>query len=299
MYAFRDCQKLTKVIIPEGVETIEDYTFMFCYSLAEVNLPGSVTAIGVNAFRYCGFTSIALPENLQSIGNGALSGCENLVSVVIPESVTSIGGGVFEGCTNLTSVTFPQHITTIPELTFQNCTGLVSFDIPQQITEIGSLAFYGCTELASVTISKSITNIEEYAFNGCTGLKEVSVEWETPLSIQETVFSEVDLLLCTLKVPQGTVTDYRNAPVWKDFGRFIESENGQTSINDLQTDNICITTNNGTVIIKNAEQMPVRIYTVNGVCCVSVSKASAFEVFPLPAGVYVVRAGEINWKVIV
>ncbi len=299
MYAFKDCQKITEITIPEGVSSIEENVFLFCYSLANVTIPNSVTNIKKNAFRYCGLTSVDLPQNLQSIGNGAFSGCGKLGSVDIPENVTTIGIGVFENCTNLTSVTFPSNINSIPETTFQKCSNLASFNIPQQVTDIGMLAFDGCSKLTSLTIPASVTNIADYyTFNGCTGLEEVIVEWQTPLSVVNNIYSGVNLSQCTLKVPQGTRSLYQNAPVWQDFGQIIEYENSTSSANGFpQTDKIRITADKGAIIVENAPQAAIRIYNVNGTCCASVSSAAVYEFFPLPAGIYIVQAGEVIRKI--
>ncbi len=96
----------------------------------------------------------------------------------------------------------------IGDLLFSGCTSLSSIDIPENVTSINYQAFEG-SGISSILIPGNITNIEEYAFGKCTQLQEVTIEWETPLSIMETVFSEVDLSLCILKVPQGTLPAYQ------------------------------------------------------------------------------------------
>ena len=44
--AFRWCDSLTSVTIPDGVTTIGDYAFVSCCSLTSVTIPDSVTTIG-------------------------------------------------------------------------------------------------------------------------------------------------------------------------------------------------------------------------------------------------------------
>lgn len=48
--AFRDCEVLTSVHIPDSVTTIGNYAFAFCRALTSVYIPGSVTTIGKHAF---------------------------------------------------------------------------------------------------------------------------------------------------------------------------------------------------------------------------------------------------------
>ena len=45
--------------------------------------------------------------------------------------------------------------------------------------------------------------------------------------------------------------------------------------------------------------MPIRIYNVNGICCALSPNPTTYEVFPLPAGVYLLQVGKIIQKIIV
>ncbi len=51
--AFRECDSLTSVNIPDSVTEIGNYAFSNCDSLTSVNIPDSVTTIGPWAFSYC------------------------------------------------------------------------------------------------------------------------------------------------------------------------------------------------------------------------------------------------------
>ena len=66
--AFRQCENLESVIIPEGVEEIGEQAFLGCKNLK----------------------SITLPASLRRIGRRAFARCENLESVIIPEGVEEI-----------------------------------------------------------------------------------------------------------------------------------------------------------------------------------------------------------------
>ena len=67
--AFRDCQSLRSIVIPESVESIGNAAFSFCENLTEVSFS----------------------EGLKTIGKGAFSCCRSLRSIVIPDSVDEIG----------------------------------------------------------------------------------------------------------------------------------------------------------------------------------------------------------------
>ena len=51
--AFRDCQNLRKVYVPEGVVEIGENALYNCTSLTQIVLPSTLTKIGQGAFDYC------------------------------------------------------------------------------------------------------------------------------------------------------------------------------------------------------------------------------------------------------
>ncbi|CDD18592.1 cell surface protein [Prevotella sp. CAG:732] len=142
------------------------------------------------------------------IGEYAFENCSGLTSVTFPSSVTSIGEYAFSGCSGLTSVTIPSSVTSIGSSAFSGCSGLTSVTIPSSVTSIGWSAFSGCSGLTSVTIPSSVTSIGDSAFEGCSGLTSVYVSWESPLSINASIFENVNTKSCILYVPKRTYDDY-------------------------------------------------------------------------------------------
>ena len=52
-YAFKNCTELTKVVIPESIDTIKREAFMNCTSLPEITLHEKIKYIGKGAFDGC------------------------------------------------------------------------------------------------------------------------------------------------------------------------------------------------------------------------------------------------------
>ena len=195
--AFKGCESLTSITIPNSVTSIGDYAFYSCESLTSITIPNSVTSIGSYAFDCCrNLTSLTIPDSVISIGDGAFYYCDGLTSITIPSSITSIGDYAFYFCKSLTSITIPDSVTTIGEYAFTTCnnvTNLVignnvtfigkrafsslsslrSLVIPDSVTSIGDNAFSYCEELVSVTLGSGVTSIENQAFYSCNKLVEV------------------------------------------------------------------------------------------------------------------------------
>lgn len=88
-----------------------------------------VTRIGNEAFAYCKFTNVTIPDSVTAIGEQAFSYCDNLVAVTVPDSVTSIGMDVFWDCEQLTTVHIGKGVTTIGAKAFSACSNLTSIEI--------------------------------------------------------------------------------------------------------------------------------------------------------------------------
>ena len=108
--------KTEKIIIKDGITTINSAAFASFQSLTKITIPNSV----------------------KKIGDFALKDCKRLQQITIPASVVKIGGGAFENCTNLYDIKFesgsncnsmenyPNNPGSSP---IQNCKNLRTFQM--------------------------------------------------------------------------------------------------------------------------------------------------------------------------
>jgi hypothetical protein len=122
---------------------------------------------------------------------------------------------------NIKTIVIQDGVTTIRDSIF-GCSSLANVAIGNSVETIGWSAFSGCSSLAEITIPNSVTTIGDGAFSGCTSLTTVTNLRSTPQTIDSYVFYNTKISSGTLKVPAGSVEDYRAASVWRDFGN-IES----------------------------------------------------------------------------
>lgn len=153
--AFRDCEGLVSVVIPNSVTRIGESAFYCCYAMTDVVIPNGLTSIENGVFNECSsLTSAVIPNSVTRIGNYAFANCENLRSVTIPNSVKVIGKHAFYLCRRLTNVTIPNSVTSLGRGSFRECYGLKSITIPGNVASIGKQAFWGCRTLSRINVPK-------------------------------------------------------------------------------------------------------------------------------------------------
>ena len=193
MYIGEDTIK--KVVIPEGVTTIEKYAFAELTALEEVVLPSTLTRIGVGAFlgcknlkkinlenvkfineeafKDCALESLDLVDDkddpndvegkLVAISNYAFANCK-LGFVALPASTQSIAIGAFYNNEYLTSADFRASQIKIGKGVFEKCAKLERLDINAVV--VPAYAFADCAALTEVALGKDVAVIGEYAFAG-------------------------------------------------------------------------------------------------------------------------------------
>ena len=129
---FAGCTNLSRVILNEGLKTIQNYAFGECSSLTEVYFPNSLEEIGEFAFYN---TSLANQDiriqGLKITGKAAFKGTK-MRSVELPSLQTMNGTsssayGTFNGCTNLEYVLVGSSLTSMGGAEFSNNPKLKAF----------------------------------------------------------------------------------------------------------------------------------------------------------------------------
>ncbi len=222
---FNDNSTLASVTIGKGVKAIGYEAFRNCgngenVSKLTVTMGDNITQIANDAFYYCKkLTSVTLPSSLKLIEANAFSNT-GLTSITIPASVDSLGTRTFGECGNLTSIRIEDNATPLKlwngyygTFAYTDAEKTVYVGRDLQYEEQGSSPF---SNITSATIGPKVTSLNPNELRSDI-LMSVQVPWQTPIAIQENVFSDNTYQNGTLLVPGGTKQAYAEAEGWKKF----------------------------------------------------------------------------------
>lgn len=169
-FAFIDCPNIKELIVPEGIEFINNGIFEDNLGIERVILPESLIGVGPHLFNGCSnLKSVKLPEtNRFILPSSVFINCTSLEEIIIPNNIYQLGYAVFEGCTSLKKVLLPETLELIDRKAFKNCVSLTSINIPKNITFLPYETFYGCTSLIDFNLEE--TNIDHIDRNAITNL---------------------------------------------------------------------------------------------------------------------------------
>ena len=163
------------LIIPPGVTSISSYAFTQC-SITDLTIGNNVQTIGEEAFYGCNnLARVTIDDSVKTIGDSAFIYCDSLASVSIGDGVTSIGESAFNSCKSLTSITIPGNVKTLGGSLFRFCESLSTVVLEEGIVSIGSGIFYDCAKLKTVNFPNSISSMEGSIFMHCSALNSVKL----------------------------------------------------------------------------------------------------------------------------
>lgn len=203
-----DQTKLKTVTFTSGT-SIKEGAFRNCENLTSVTLPEGLNSIGVKAFSGCGnLQSINVPNSVTSIGERAFLGCDNLKSINIPNGVTTIEESTFGGCDALTNVVLPEGVIIIGDYAFNYC-GLTEVTIPASVKSIGSMAFFTCSKLEKVNYLGTIDQWAQITFENTrdSSSNPDKIPYSNPLCYAKELYVE-GKLVTEANITATKINDY-------------------------------------------------------------------------------------------
>lgn len=172
-YAFKNCKKLTSVLLPDGMTAIAGGAFEGCAVLNDIDIPAGVTSIGSHAFMDCkALTSMVLPAGVTAVSDYTFMGCTSLENVSANGTILNVGAHAFDGCASLCGFDL-SAVSSVGDYAFRGCTSITDISF-NSVKAIGDYAFSG-VNISSLTIPTNTTSVGAHAFDGCKQLKQITV----------------------------------------------------------------------------------------------------------------------------
>ncbi len=111
--AFRDCESVRSVRLPDGVTWIGDDAFFGCGALEELNMPRSLRSVGASAFGGAGLRSLVFPEGLTRIGRCAINTMSRLEALSLPSTLSEMGEWNLESGSRVPRIVLPDGLAEI------------------------------------------------------------------------------------------------------------------------------------------------------------------------------------------
>lgn len=212
-FAMRNCSSLKSITIPKGVETLSATVFTLTRNITTVNIPEDAnfkfkdgilfnkdeTKIIYLSSSILQGDTFNVPNKIQSLESGLISGYGNIKNVKIPASVTSIDTGFYTD--TITKVEIdennPNYCSTgeviynkEKTIIYRHLNTKISVNVEEGVVEIADNAFQANSNITSITLPDSLVSIKWEAFMNLNNLKSINigkkVQYLNPMAFYKT-----------------------------------------------------------------------------------------------------------------
>ncbi len=163
-YAFANLTALKEVVFPSTLKYIEYGAFWGCTSLEKISFSGenNITTVNQQAFQNCDLQGTLELPNVYVVSNYAFAGNQDLKKIVLPATLQTIGEYAFAGCESLNEVVLGAEKVKYGAYAFMGCKKLTSFPVVN--TSVIPAGMFYNSGLTAVTIGADVNAINEFAF---------------------------------------------------------------------------------------------------------------------------------------
>lgn len=216
--AFAGKLELGAVELPNTLTEIGAQAFSGT-TITKVSIPDNVNTIGSDAFYNCKYLqTVYLSKNLESVGSGAFANCAiKYQNLTLPDNVEVVGDDAFSGW-QAGTLTLNAKLKIIGNGAFTGIKGTLT--IPNSVESIGAVAFDGT--FSKVVVGTGLKILSRGAFGGSLTSGSMYVNLGKPLDIDGDIMASDNQYKWTLYVPKGSKTAYQANQYWRGFKSIIE-----------------------------------------------------------------------------
>lgn len=108
-------KSITKITLPDTIESIGEFAFFKCKALAEINIPAGLVEISKGMLDCTALEEIVIGGSVRKIGAVAFYSCRGLKTVKVCEGIEEIDSAAFYNCSALETVELPRSLITIAD----------------------------------------------------------------------------------------------------------------------------------------------------------------------------------------
>lgn len=180
-YALQDCNYISSIILPKGIESIDSYAFDGCYQLKYIYYQGTEAEwknvkLGVNwiynidnldpMYIICTDTTVVQDLQMELDSSGDFYYVVDTTSLCTQSEIVIPAEYGPEGN--------KKPVTEVKEDAFYCNYFITSITLPSSVTKINLHSFRHCNLLEEVNLPASITDIRVYVFSNCINLKNIN-----------------------------------------------------------------------------------------------------------------------------
>lgn len=165
-----------KVVVPEGVTTINSYTFKDFAKLESIYFADSVEKVCKGALWGCNnLTTIGFGKNICSFSSNVVQYYDDLYGInYIAPKINTVSINDYDSWCNLTEEKFAVSLFKNAIKLYKN-EQITSVELTERATRLCDYSFYNCTYLNSIYIPKTVTTINYYSLWNCANLKTIAI----------------------------------------------------------------------------------------------------------------------------
>lgn len=157
----------------------------------------------------------------------------SITSLVVPDGTEILRPHAFSGCSNITTLTLPNSLKIIYDSALHGLHSVTNLEVPDSVTRIEGCNGYPntTTNLTSLTLGSGLEYIGNNAFRNNTNLTSITINAETPPTLNTNTNAFDNTNNCPIYVPAASVDTYKAA--WTRYASRIVGISPYATFNSI------------------------------------------------------------------